>query len=365
MAIYHLSVKPISRAGGRSATAASAYRSAGRIEDHTSGEVFDYTRKGGVEHTEIVLSSEVAKRDINWPRDRQTLWNAAESSEKRKDARVAREYEVALPAELNKAQRLELTRTFAQEIANKYGNAVDFAIHQPHREGDTRNHHAHILTTTRKIEATGLGAKTDIELADTDRAKKGLGPAKKELTEIRERWATLSNEHLERAGHKERIDHRTLEARGIDREPTVHLGPAVSGLERRGKDSIVLERIAAQRDAEAQRRLEAAAEIGKLERARGEIERSILVLDNDIRAALATRDVLQKSGKAPSTEELRQQSREQWAAMQKDKDRRAAPTTGVELATCKHASAGLSPVSPVSDKGKVRSRDGPDDGIGM
>jgi len=285
VAIYHLSVKPVSRAGGRSATAASAYRSAERIEDHTSGEVFDYTRRGGVEHTEIVLSSEAAKRDINWPRDRQTLWNAAESAEKRKDARVAREYEVALPAELTKAQRLELTRAFAQEIANKYGNAVDFAIHRPHRSGDERNHHAHILTTTRQVGATGLGAKTDIELADTDRAKKGLSPAKKEITEIRERWATLSNEHLQRAGQKERVDHRTLEAQGIDREPTVHLGPAVSGLERRGKDSIVLERIAAQRTQDAQRRLEVAAELGKLERERLETSKSILDLTGDLQAA--------------------------------------------------------------------------------
>lgn len=291
MAIYHLSVKPISRAGGRSATAASAYRSAERIEDHTSGEVFDYTRKGGVEHTEIVLSSEAAKRDINWARDRQTLWNSAESAEKRKDARVAREYEVALPAELNKAQRLALTREFAQEIANQYGNAVDFAIHRPHRSGDERNHHAHILTTTRKVEATGLGAKTDIELADADRAKKGLGPAKKEITAIRERWALLSNRHLERAGHEVRIDHRTLEAQGIDREPTVHLGPAVSGLMRKGKDSIVLERIAEQRTLDVERRLKAAAELGQLERERLETTKSILDLSGDLQAAKRERDV--------------------------------------------------------------------------
>ena len=290
MAIYHLSVKPISRAGGRSATAASAYRSAQRIEDRTSGEVFDYTRKQGVEHTEIVLSTQAAKQDINWARDRQTLWNEAEKAEKRKDARVAREYEVALPAELNKAQRLALTREFAQELANQYGNAVDFAIHRPHWSGDERNHHAHILTTTRKVEATGLGAKTDIELKDADRAKKGLGPAKQEITAIRERWAQLANRHLERAGHQVRIDHRTLEAQGIDREPTVHLGPAVSGLMRKGKDSVVLERIAEQRTLEVERRLKAAAELGQLERERLETTRSILDLTGDLQAAKRERD---------------------------------------------------------------------------
>lgn len=291
MAIYHLSVKPISRAGGRSATAASAYRSAERIEDRTSGEVFDYTRRSGVEHTEIVLSTEAAKQDINWARDRQTLWNEAEKAEKRKDARVAREYEVALPAELNKAQRLALTREFAQELANQYGNAVDFAIHRPHWSGDERNHHAHILTTTRKVEATGLGAKTDIELKDADRAKKGLGPAKKEITAIRERWAALSNRHLERAGRKERIDHRTLEAQGIDREPTVHLGPAVSGIARKGKDSVVLDRIAEQRTLDVERRLRAAAELGALERERLETTRSILDLTGDLQAAKRERDI--------------------------------------------------------------------------
>ena len=366
MAIYHLSVKPISRSTGRSATAAAAYRSAGRIEDATTGETFDYSRKRGVEHAEIVLPTDAAKQDINWPRDRTALWNAAEAAEARKDARVAREYEVALPHELNAAQRLELVREFSKELANRHGVAVDFAIHAPHREGDTRNHHAHILTTTRKVEATALGAKADIELKDTDRKARGLEPARAEITAIRERWASLSNEHLERHGQIARVDHRSLDAQGItDREPTVHLGPAVSGLERRGKDSIVLERIAEQRIQEAQRRLEAAAELGKLERERVEVARSILVLDGDIKSALATRDVLQKSGKAPSGEELRQQAREQWLAMQEDNARGAPLATGAGLANGIDAGAGISPASPAPDMGKGGGREGPGGGMGM
>ena len=104
MAIYHLSVKPVSRGVGRSATAAAAYRSASQVADRTTGQVFDYTRKSGVEHAEIVLPTEAAKRDINWPREREQLWNVAEEAEKRKDARVAREYEVALPHELSAAR---------------------------------------------------------------------------------------------------------------------------------------------------------------------------------------------------------------------------------------------------------------------
>ena len=129
MAIYHLSVKPISRAGGRSATAAIAYRSAERVQDLTTGETFDYTRKRGVEHAEIVLPDFAAKRDIHWARDRQALWNAAEMSEKRKDARVAREYELALPHEMTASQRVALVRGFAlYPLAAKLHTGVDILI---------------------------------------------------------------------------------------------------------------------------------------------------------------------------------------------------------------------------------------------
>ena len=286
MAIYHLSVKPVSRGAGRSATAAAAYRAAERILDHTIGQVFDYTRKCGVEHAEIVLPLDAAKRDINWARDRQQLWNGAEVAERRQDARVAREYEVALPQELTKVQRLDLTRAFSQELANRYGCAVDFAVHQPHRMGDQRNFHAHILTTTRQIEATGLGAKTSIEWADTDRAKRGLGPAKDEVIAIRERWAVLTNEKLQALGHESRIDHRSLEDKGEARAPTQHLGPAITSMERRGIRTEVGWRMRE----EANERLQLAAELGRIERERQAIERSILDLSSDVAAARHDRD---------------------------------------------------------------------------
>ena len=306
MAIYHLSVKPVSRGAGRSATAAAAYRAAERTEDHTTGQVFDYTRKRGVEHAEIVLPVEAAKRDINWARDRQRLWNAAEVAEKRKDARVAREYEVALPNELTKAQRLELTRAFSQELANRFGCAVDFAVHRPHREGDERNFHAHILTTTRQVEATGLGAKTSIEWADTDRAKQGLGAAKEEVTAIRERWAVLANEKLQALGLESRIDHRSLDAQGEQRIPGQHLGPSVTAIERRGERSEVGWRVRE----EADERLRLAAELGRIERERQAIERLILDLSNDVAAARHDRD----AGLTPQydLESERRAGREAW-----------------------------------------------------
>ena len=120
MAIYHLSVKPISRSSGRSATASAAYRAAARIDDQRTGQVHDYTRKGGVESADIVLPNHAPA----WANDRAALWNAAELAEKRKDACVAREYEVALPAELSPAERRRLAVDFAQDMANQEVCAV-------------------------------------------------------------------------------------------------------------------------------------------------------------------------------------------------------------------------------------------------
>lgn len=272
MAIFHLSVKPISRSAGRSATGAAAYRAGEKITDERTGEIHDYTRKGGVESADIVLPDGAPE----WATDRAKLWNAAELTEKRKDACVAREYEVALPSELSPAERRNLALDFAKDMANREGCAVDVAIHAPGREGDNRNHHAHILRTTRKVEADGLGAKLDTEQAGRKR--------KDDLERVRERWADLTNAALERAGHSIRIDHRSLKEQGIDREPTVHLGPAASGYERRtGEPSD--KRI--QQERAASDRLAKAKEAGELER---QIDRSILDLSGDLASARAERD---------------------------------------------------------------------------
>ena len=289
MAIYHLSIKTVGRSAGRLATAAAAYRSGDRIADLSSGQMFDYTRKRGVEHTEIVLPTKVAAQDSNWARDRQALWNAAERAEKRKDARVAREYELAIPHELNKPQRVALVREFSAYLANRYGVAVDVAIHRAHREGDQRNYHAHILTTTRAVTPTGLGTKTALELSESERAKRGMPHSRREFVEIRERWALLGNEHLHRCGHQSRIDHRTLAAQGIDRQPTVHLGAAVTGLIRRGAASTVGIRVAWQEQQEISRRLELAKREGVCQRDRPPSEAAALWLSTNIGAAIKAR----------------------------------------------------------------------------
>jgi Ti-type conjugative transfer relaxase TraA len=232
MAIYHLSMKPIARSGGRSAVASAAYRASQKLTNERDGLAHDFTRRGGVEHVEIVIPKN-SKAD--WALDRSTLWNMAEAAEKRKDARVAREIEVALPHELTAAQRLELTREFSQGLADRYGIAVDFAIHSPHGATDVRNHHAHIMLTTRKVEANGLGEKTNLELENKKLIALGLPTSHDQLRDIRMDWEQRANRHLALAGHDIRIDHRSHRDCGLEIEPTQHIGVHASQMERRGK----------------------------------------------------------------------------------------------------------------------------------
>lgn len=219
MAIYHCSIKTISRSQGRSATGAAAYRDGERIVDERTGEIHDYRQKQGVEYTEIVLPQGVA------PMERSQLWNAAEAAENRKNSTVAREYELALPDELTQGQRQTLAVDFARHLADRYGVAAGVAIHAPGQGGDHRNHHAHILTTTRQICPGGeLGAKT----RSLDDRRSG------EVEHIRATWAQMVNQSLEMAGSLERVSHESFERQGIDREPTIHLGPTATAMERRG-----------------------------------------------------------------------------------------------------------------------------------
>lgn len=245
VASYHLSVKTIKRSAGRSATAASAYRTASTIACEREGRVHDYTAKQGVRDSFIVAPSDAP----SWAQDRSVLWNAAEARETRSNSVTAREWEVALPSEISDEARAEIVREFAQQLVDRYGVAADVAIHAPHREGDQRNHHAHIMTTTRKLESTGLTDKTRV----LDAARTG-GP---EIEAMRGVWAELQNRALERAGEAERVDHRALDvqraealsqgdalkADELDRAPEVKLGPAANAIERR-----------AQREARAERR---------------------------------------------------------------------------------------------------------------
>lgn len=233
MATFVASTKPVSRSSGRSAVAAAAYRSGERLTNDRDGMTHDYRARDGVEATFILAPD-------GHPADRSQLWNAAEAAEKRSDARTAREWILALPHELTAVQREHLVRGFAAELVDRYGVAVDVAIHLPGREGDDRNHHAHLLMTTRQAQrlesgALALGPKAALELSDGDRAKRGLGRGSDEITRLREAWSQRVNASLERAGVDERVSHLSRKAQGLDGPGEVKLGPAASAMERRGE----------------------------------------------------------------------------------------------------------------------------------
>ncbi|MBP7502700.1 MAG: MobA/MobL family protein [Aquabacterium sp.] len=277
MAIYHLSAKLISRKAGRSATAAAAYRAGERIVDTRTGEIHDYAKKRGIKHAELILP-----RTTDWRPTRAELWNAVESKNKRADAQVAREFVVALPDDLSPAQRTRLALDFAHEVADRYGVAADVAIHRPDRQGDQRNHHAHILTSTNRVEGYGFGNKVrELDLvAHNMGGKLGQDNA---IDHLRQRWAELANAALEHAGHAERIDHRSHAEIGIEDVPTRHHGPTVTAIERRGGHSRVAE---AQRL--ARQAIQKAAQAAKADLA-GQTDPEIAQLEKTLQDAQAER----------------------------------------------------------------------------
>jgi ATP-dependent exoDNAse (exonuclease V) alpha subunit len=262
MAIYFLNLKTFGRSNNSSAVSAAAYRAGERIRDERTGKTYDHSDRQDVLHKEILLPSRFAADDMVWARERANLWNAAEGAENRKDARVAREYLVALPIELSAAARIGLVSGFSRELVERYGFAVDVAIHAPrdYPGSDPRNFHAHLLATTREVTLAGLGAKTTLEWSDAKRRETGMGPAVAELLHVRERWAIAANTALEQAQVSSRIDHRTLRAQGIDREPGPQIPRAAYEMERHGYHSVVAERIRAEHQARVGARLERAAQ---------------------------------------------------------------------------------------------------------
>jgi len=229
MSIYHLSVKAISRGDGRSAVACAAYRSGEKLTCDYYEKTQDYTKKSGVEFTNIYAPPNTSPELL----DRQTLWNTVEKVERRKDAVLARELEIAFPHELNANQRKELLNELCQKLVEKYGVVVDAAIHAPHTESgsDARNYHAHIMFTTRAINENGEFAAKKYRDFSRDNGTQ-------EVCDWREDFADLCNKHLEQAGFDQRVDHRSYADQNKDYlEPTVHEGPAVTAMRRRGIDT--------------------------------------------------------------------------------------------------------------------------------
>lgn len=222
MAIFHLTTKVFSRGKGQSAIAAAAYRSGQRLFDEADGLQKSYQgRADRIEFEGMFVPANTPA----WAKDRNQFWNRAEQAETRRDGRLAREIEVALPHELTAEQRQRLVQDFVREQFVRKGYAADVAIHGPDR-GDPRNHHAHILISERKIGPDGFADRKDPAMN-----------SKAQLHQWREQWANLANRHLARHGHAARIDHRSLDAQGIDREPTTHLGYAAAEMTKRGAQS--------------------------------------------------------------------------------------------------------------------------------
>ncbi|MGI5919335.1 MAG: MobQ family relaxase [Christensenellales bacterium] len=245
MAIYHLSIKIISRGKGKSAVAAAAYRAGETITNEYDGITHDYTRKGGVVHTEMLLPGHAPKEYA----DRSTLWNAVEQVEKNKNAQLAREIELALPVELSREQNISLVSEYVKRHFVEAGMCTDVCIHD---KGDG-NPHAHIMLTLRPFEQDGLwGAKSRKEYVldkngEKIRLKSGGFKTRKvdmmdwneqgNAEEWRAAWADAVNAVLERQGFEERVDHRSFFRQGKEKIPTVHLGVAAAQMERRGIDT--------------------------------------------------------------------------------------------------------------------------------
>jgi ATP-dependent exoDNAse (exonuclease V) alpha subunit len=312
MAIYHMHIKSISRSDGRTATGAAAYRAGERIRDERTGVLHNHTRRLDVSHKEIVLPSRLQGVEPQWVKERASLWNAAEHAEGRRNARVAREYEVALPAELTPAQRVRLAQTFARELADRHDTAVDLAVHEPRPAGDARNHHAHLLETTREIRDEGFGAKAGLDMSQRSRQQRALPPAIVEFNLIRERWAACVNEALRGAGLSERVDHRSYQAQGIDREPMPHIPYAAVQSERHGMRSEIAERLRVSYCERVQQRLQQ----------QRELERT-----GDLAAEPST----PVASTGPQTlDELRQRAREAWLQMRQAMPRSAQPLDTLE-----------------------------------
>ena len=316
MAIYHLEAKMVSRGAGRSAVAASAYLSCSRMLNEYDGVQHDYTRKQGLVWQAVFLPP---MAPLEW-QDREKLWNAVEETEKTKDSRLAREFVAALPIELSREQQTALLQDFVREQFVAEGMCADVAIH----DSDGHNPHAHILLTVRPLDEKGKWQyKTEKEyLCVKDGEERGFTAAEfkqaqadgwekqyqykvgkkkvymtpsaaqaqgyeriskypkstkygrqnpiterwnsdEQLVLWRQAWADVTNLHLERTGHEERIDHRSHAERGLLERPTVHEGVVARAMEKKG---IISDRCELNRQIKADNALlrELKAEIKKL-----------------------------------------------------------------------------------------------------
>ena len=242
IAIYHWNIGIVSRGKGKSAVAAAAYRSGEKLTNEWDGMTHDYTRKGGVVHTEIMLPPHAPPSFS----DRSTLWNSVELYEKAGNAQLAREIDAALPIELSREEQIRLVREYCSSQFVSRGMCVDYAIH----DTDKGNPHCHIMLTMRPLNERGTWAAKSKKEYDLDKSGERIrlpsGRYKTHKVDLtgwndkdntllwRKAWADYTNDFLERNGSPERIDHRSNAERGIDEIPTVHMGVAACQMEKKG-----------------------------------------------------------------------------------------------------------------------------------
>ena len=224
MANYHLCVHPnVSRGKGQSLVRTAAYNARARLTDERTGKVWDYRHLGAV-----LFEGIYAAKAPNWARDLGQLVNGVERSEKRCDAQLALNIDIALPHEQTLEQSRRLLQDFVREQFMRAGYAAHAAIHPPEPGGDPRNIHAHVLVTLRQIGPDGF-APTKAEQQERYRNRSAF------VEQLREKWEQLANRHLARNGIDARIDRRSLKEQGIDGKPPQHRGPAVTAIQRRSQ----------------------------------------------------------------------------------------------------------------------------------
>lgn len=225
MALYHFSIKIISRGKGKSAVAASAYRSGECITNNYDGITHDFKRKRGIIHTEIILPDHAPRKFEN----RSVLWNSVEEVEKQRNSQLSREIEIALPVELTKGENISLARRFVKEQLVENGMCADLAVHNT----DGTNPHVHIMLTMRPLnEDSSWGAKV---IKINGKKTYPVDWDNRDNAEFwRKAWAAYLNTALRINGHNEVVDHRSFERQGIDQIPTIHLGTSASQMEKHG-----------------------------------------------------------------------------------------------------------------------------------
>ncbi len=230
MAQFSWSMQIIKRSAGRSVVAAAAYRAGERLRDERQGLTYDYSRRSGVEHSEILLPADAP----DWCRDlsREALWNQVEASEKRRDAQTARELRIMIPREVPSAERLSLIREYVGRSFVSKGMVADVAWHNKTASDGLEQPHAHVLLTMRPLTASGFGPKARHDWVPDPQGRthpdgrpvmvvsnRDSWNCPDYFERCREDWESIANTALERAGSEARIDRRSLLARGLSRLP--------------------------------------------------------------------------------------------------------------------------------------------------